>query len=129
MSGRPFRDHNITGGSHHSHPVGVEELPVPLTDLPELKLKVPLLVEDLDPVVVGVSHDDLVILGDSYTAWLSELSLQDAELPELAMVDHLLTPDLRLRWVDDGGGRHWGGKGGGGAHGEGHRVGDGGQHV
>ena len=49
----------------------------------------------LDPVIVGVRNDDVPLRVDSHAAWLSELSLDDTELAELAVVDHLLALDLR----------------------------------
>ena len=70
--------------------------------LPKLELEASLLVKYLDPVVVCVGHDDVVLGIDSHTAGLCELTLQDAELPKLAMVDHFLTPYLRLGRVDYG---------------------------
>ena len=56
----------------------------------------------LDPVVIGVGHNDLVVLGNCHPTWLCELTLQDTELPKLAMVDHFLTPYLRLGRIDYG---------------------------
>ena len=47
----------------------------PFTHLAELELKASLLVEYLDPVVVGVRHDDVVLRVDRHTARLSELAL------------------------------------------------------
>merc|ERR1712126_137925 len=111
MCWRSLRDHDVSGLGHDSHSVRVQELAVPLADFSELELEVPLLVEDLDPVVVGVRHDDLVVLGDCDSTWLRELTLQDAKLSELAVVDHLLTSDLGLWWIGDGSRWHWGGQG------------------
>ena len=102
MGGRSLRHHNVSSLHNHGHSVGIQQLAVSLANLTELELEVPILVEDLDPVVVGVSHDDLVVLGDCHPTWLCELTLQDTELPKLAMVDHFLTPYLRLGRVDYG---------------------------
>ena len=52
MSRRPLGDHHVPGLGEHGHPVGVEQLPVPLADLAKLELEVPVLVEDLDPTLV-----------------------------------------------------------------------------
>lgn len=50
----------------------------------------------LDPVVVGVGDDDVILGVDGHPGRLRELSLEDAEFSKLAMVDHLLPLDLRL---------------------------------
>ena len=94
MGGRSLSHHNVSSLDYHGHSIRIQQLAVPLANLAELELEVPILVEDLDPVVVGVGHDDLVVLGDGDPTWLSELTLQDAELSELAVVDHLLALDL-----------------------------------
>ena len=52
MSRRPLGDHHVPGLGEHGHPVGVEQLPVPLPNLAKLELEVPVLVEDLDPTMV-----------------------------------------------------------------------------
>ena len=75
VGGGAFSHHNVPGLSHHRDPVGVEKLTVSLPDLAELELEVAILVEHLDAVVVGVGHDDLVVLSDGHAAWLSELPL------------------------------------------------------
>ena len=49
----------------------------------------------LDSVIVGIRNDDVPLRVDSHAARLGELSLDDAELAELAVVDHLLALDLR----------------------------------
>ena len=58
MRGWSLRDNNISRVSYGSHSIRVEELAISLTDFSKLEIEVPLLVEDLDPVVVGVSYDD-----------------------------------------------------------------------
>ena len=118
MSGGPFSHNNVPRGGDHGDPVWVEELPVPLANFPELELEVAFFVEYLDPVIVGVSHNDLVILGDGNTTRLSELTFQDTKLTELAVVDHFLASDLRLWRIDDRGRGHWSCQRGGGAHGQ-----------
>ena len=102
MSWRPLSDDDVSSLDDHRHSVGVEQLTVSLPDLSKLELEipeylkevrksmqsseyyitncitnntVPVLVEHLDPVVVGVCHDDLVVLGNSNSAGLGELSL------------------------------------------------------
>ena len=94
VCGRSLSHHNVSSLDYHGHSVRIQQLAISLANLTELELEVPILVEDLDPVVVGVGHDDLVVLGDGDPTWLSELTLQDAELSELAVVDHLLALDL-----------------------------------
>ena len=68
--------------------------------LSELEFEVALSVEDLDAVVVGVGHHDLVVGSYRHPAWFGELPSEDAELAELAVVDHLLALDVRLWGVD-----------------------------
>ena len=75
--------------------------------LSELEFEVALSVEDLDAVVVGVGHHDLVVRGHRHPAWFGELPSEDAELAELAVVDHLLALDVRLWGVDYGWRWHW----------------------
>ena len=70
--------------------------------LAELELEVALFVEDLDAVVVGVRHHDLIVGGDRHTTWLRELPSQDAKLAKLAVVDHLLPLDVSLGGIDYG---------------------------
>ena len=79
-------DHYVSSLGNHGDSVGVQKLPVPLAHLTKLELKVAVLVEDLDPVVVGVRHDDLVVLGDSNSTWLGELTLKDAKLSKLRSI-------------------------------------------
>ena len=74
----------------------------PYNYLSELELEVALSVEDLDAVVVGVSHHDLVVGSHRHPARLGELPSEDAEPAKLAVIDHLLTLDVRLWWIDDG---------------------------
>ena len=52
MSRRPLGDHHVPGLGEHGHPVGVEQLAVPLADLAKLELEVPVLVKHLDPTMV-----------------------------------------------------------------------------
>ena len=76
--------------------------------LAKLELEVALLVKDLDAVVVGVRHHNLVVRGDCHTTWLCELSSQNAKLSKLAVVDHLLSLDVCLGGIDYG--RRWHGR-------------------
>ena len=75
--------------------------------LPKLELEASLLVKYLDPVVVCVGHDDVVLGVDSHTAGLRELTLQDPKLAKLAVVDHLLPLDLAFWWVERAAVVHW----------------------
>ena len=77
--------------------------------LPKLELEIAFSVEDLDAVVVGVSHHDLVVGSHRHPARLGELPSEDAKLAKLAVIDHLLTLDVRLWGIDDGWRWHWGG--------------------
>ena len=47
-------------------------------------------------MVVCVSYDDVILRVDGHARRLGELALEDTELTELAVVNHLLTLDLRL---------------------------------
>ena len=80
--------------------VRVEELAIALATFAKLKLEAALLVKDLYAVVVRVCDYDVILCVDSDAARLRELALHDAKLTKLAVVNHLLTPDLRLGWVD-----------------------------
>ena len=48
------------------------------------------------PVVVSIRDNNIILSIDRDTAGLRKLALQDPELAELAVVDHLLPLDLRL---------------------------------
>ena len=48
----------------------------------------PVLLEDLDPVVVGVGHDDLLLQAEAELIRRVELSLPLTELPKLAADSH-----------------------------------------
>ena len=96
----PFSHNDISTGLHHGHSVRIEQLPVSLPDLSELELEPPLLVKYLDPMVVGVRHYYVILCVDSHAAWLCKLSLKDPKLSELAVVDHLLSLDLRFERIE-----------------------------
>ena len=85
MSWGSFSNHDVSSLGHHSHSVGIQQLTVSLANLAKLELEVAVLVKNLDPVVVGVRHDDFVVLGDSHSTWLGELTFQDAKLSKLEM--------------------------------------------
>ena len=93
-------DHDIARRFDHGDTVRIQQLPVALAALPELELEASFAIEDLDAVIVRVGDDDVVLGVDGDPARFRELPLHDAELPELAVVDHLLAFDLRLRRVD-----------------------------
>lgn len=96
VRGRAFRDDYVAGCSHDGHAVRVEQLAVTLAAFPKLKLESTFFVEDLNAVVVGVRDDDVVLGVHCYPGGFGELAFHDAELTELAMVDHLLALDLAL---------------------------------
>ena len=60
-------------------------------------------------MIVGICDNNVVLSIDRDPAGLRELSLQDPELPELAVVDHLLPLDLRLGRIQRGHAGHRGG--------------------
>ena len=79
------------------------ELKLPrIRHLAKLELEVALLVKDLNAVVVGISHHNLIVRGNCHPTRLSELPSQDTKLAKLAVVDHLLTLDVRLGGIDYG---------------------------
>ena len=96
----PLGHNNVSAGLHHRHSVGVEQLAVPLPHLTELELEPALLVEDLDAVVVGVSDNYIILSIDRHSTWLRELTLEDTKFTKLAVVDHLLSFDLRLERIE-----------------------------
>ena len=98
----PLRHNDVPAGLDYRHSVGVEQLAIPLADLSELELEPSLLVEYLYAVVVGVGHYDVVLSVDCHSAGLCELALQDPELSKLAVIDHLLSFDLRLERIETG---------------------------
>ena len=80
----------------------------------------------VEPVIVGVGHDNVVLSVDSHPAGLGELALQDPELAKLAVVDHLLPFDLALGRVEGRGGA---GERRGGQIGAGHKLGGQVDHI
>ena len=62
------------------------------TVIPLTKLR-----SNLDPVIVCVGHDDVVLGVNSDAGWFCELTLQNSEFSKLAMIDHLLTLDLKIK--------------------------------
>jgi len=100
MSGRSLGDDDIAGLLHNAHSIRVQQLAISFSALAELELKVALFVEDLNTVRVGVGHDNVVVGVYSHAARLRELAVGDAELAELAVVDHLGAVELlMLRWA------------------------------
>ena len=69
-------------------------------NLAKLELEPSLFVKDLDPVVVRIRHNYVVLRVDGDPAGLGELPLEDAEFSELAVVDHLLPLDLAFGRVE-----------------------------
>ena len=106
----PLGDDDVPAGLDHGHPVGVEQLPVPLPHLPELKLEPALLVEYLNSVIVGVGDYNVILSIHCHSAWLGKLSLQDSEFSKFAVIDHLLSFNLGF-WRVEGGGHGRGGEG------------------
>ena len=57
-----------------------------IVHLSKLELEPPLFVKDLNPVVVGVSHNDVVLCVHGYLARLRVLTLHDPKLAKHAVV-------------------------------------------
>jgi len=119
---RPLGNNDIARSLHNCHAIRIEKLAVTLSDLAKLELEPSLFVKDLDPVVVRIRHNYVVLRVDGDPAGLGELPLEDAELSELAVIDHLLPLDLAFGRVEcavaaaavgivlhlGGAWRHWG---------------------
>ena len=97
MSRRSLGDHDVARLLDNAHSVRIEQLSVAFAALAKLELEAAVLVEDLYAMRVGVCHDDVIVgvYGDARR--LRELAVVDAELAELAMVDHLGANELRRR--------------------------------
>ena len=89
MRGRSLGDDNVARLLDNRHSIGVQELTVAFAALAELELEAAVLVEYLNAMRVGVGHNDVVVGVDGHAARLGELAVVDAELAELAVVDHL----------------------------------------
>merc|ERR1719278_591780 len=97
---RPFGNNDIARGLHNCHAIRVEKLTVTFSNLAKLELEPSLFVKDLDPVVVRIRHNYVVLRIDGDPAGLGELPLEDAELSELAVVNHFLPLDLAFGRVE-----------------------------
>ena len=73
-------------------------------------------------MIVCIRDNNIILSINSHSAGLGELTLEDPELPELAVVDHLLPLDLGLGRVEGGHGRHRGGRQVGAGHELGRQV-------
>lgn len=102
VCGRALGDNNIAGIAHHGHAVRIEQLRVTLAALAKLELEASLLVEDLNAMVVRIRNNDVILGIYRHTAGLRELALHHAEFAKLAVVNHLLSLDLRLGRIDSG---------------------------
>ena len=88
MSGRAFSDDNLASLTHYGHSIRVKKLSVAFAALAELEFEAAIAVEYLYAMRIRVCDDDVVLAVDGDTARLGELSVVDAELAELAVVDH-----------------------------------------
>lgn len=96
VRGRPFCNNDISTSLDYSHSVRVQQLTVSLAHLSKLELKSALLVKYLNPVVVSIRHNNIILCVDGNAAGLRKLTLQNTKLAKLAVVNHLLSLDLRL---------------------------------
>ena len=94
MSGRALSYDDITTGSHHGNPVGIQQLSISLSTLSKLEFEPTLLVENLNSVIISVSHNNIILGIDSYSTWLCELAFQYSKFTKFAVIDHLLSFDL-----------------------------------
>ena len=102
MQDPPFCDDYVSAGFNHRNSVWVQQLSVAFSNFTKLKLEPSLFVEDLNSVVVGVGHNDVILSIDRDTTWLRELSLKNTKLTKLAVIDHLLSFDLGLERIETG---------------------------
>jgi hypothetical protein len=95
MRWRTFGDDEIASDAIDSDAIRIEQLTVAFAAFAELKLEMAFLVEHLDTMIVRVGDDDVVLPIDGNTGRFRELAFHNTELAEFAMIDHLLTLDLR----------------------------------
>ena len=95
MSRRTLSDDDVTGSFHDRDTIWVQQLAISLAAFAKLELEAPLLVEDLDAMVVGIGNDDVVLSINSHTRRLSKLAFHHTEFSKLAVINHLLALDLR----------------------------------
>lgn len=100
VCGASLRHNDVTRRLHNSHSVWIQQLSISLPAFPKLELEAALFVKDLNAMIVGVGHNNIILSIDGDSAWLRELALHDAKLSKLAVVDHFLTLDLRLGRVE-----------------------------
>ena len=96
MSGRSLGDYNVTRTTHHSHAIRVQQLAIPFAAFAKLELETSLFVKNLDTMVIGVSHHNVILGIDGHARGLSELAFQHPKFTEFAVVHHLLPLDLGL---------------------------------
>ena len=92
----PLCHNDVSTGFDYGNSVGVQQLSIPLANFSKLKLESSLLVKYLDPVVIGVGHNYVILSIDCHPTWFSELSLKYSKLTKFTVIDHLLTFDLRF---------------------------------
>ena len=74
MSGRSLSDNDVTRASHHSHAIRIKQLAIAFTAFAKLELESSLFVKNLDTMVIGVSHYDVVLGIDGYARGLGKLA-------------------------------------------------------
>ena len=74
MSGRSLSDNNVTRASHHSHAIRIKQLAIAFAAFAKLELETSLLVKNLDTMVIGVSHHNVILGIDSHARGLGKLA-------------------------------------------------------
>ena len=74
MSGRSLSDNNVTRASNHSHAIRIKQLAIAFAAFAKLELETSLLVKNLDTMVIGVSHHDVILGIDSHARGLGKLA-------------------------------------------------------
>merc|ERR1719481_1641468 len=102
-----LRHNYVPRRCNHGNSIWIKQLTIPFANFTELEFEVAFFVKYLDPVIISIRHNNLIILGNRNTTWLGKLTLKDPKLSELAVINHFLTPYLRLWWVNYGSRWHW----------------------
>lgn len=100
MSRRSLSDNDVSRRFDDSNSIGIQKLSIPLSTFSELELESSFFVKDLNAMVVGVSDDDIILGIDCDSRRFRELTFHDSKLAKLAVIDHLLSLDLRLDGKD-----------------------------
>jgi hypothetical protein len=102
MGGTAFGDDNVAGLLDDTRTIRIQQLAIAFAALAELELEAAIAVEYLYAMGIRVGHDDVITETYGNAGRLGELAVVDAELAELAIVDHLDAFQLgpgRYEWI------------------------------